>query len=91
SFRVWASPLGFRPERHLAGDDATMALSEPELRFVSFSTGRRAAPGSRWAPSSLSCCSRGSCRGSPGACRPAWTACAQDPLRPGIRRGAEAP
>ncbi|KAF7033631.1 hypothetical protein CFC21_044718 [Triticum aestivum] len=43
--RVWAGPLGFWPERHLAGDDATVALSEPELRFVSFSTGRRGCPG----------------------------------------------
>ncbi|KAI4989707.1 tyrosine N-monooxygenase-like [Hordeum vulgare subsp. vulgare] len=43
--RVWADPLEFRPERHLTGDDAAVALSEPELRFVSFSAGRRGCPG----------------------------------------------
>ncbi|CAM0876195.1 unnamed protein product [Alopecurus aequalis] len=43
---VWDEPLEFRPERHLSGDDATaVGLGEPELRFVSFSTGRRGCPG----------------------------------------------
>uniref|UniRef100_A0A0E0KFP7 Tyrosine N-monooxygenase n=1 Tax=Oryza punctata TaxID=4537 RepID=A0A0E0KFP7_ORYPU len=47
--RVWEDPLEFRPERHLSssypgGGDA-VALTEAELRFVSFSTGRRGCPG----------------------------------------------
>uniref|UniRef100_A0ACD5XY16 Uncharacterized protein n=1 Tax=Avena sativa TaxID=4498 RepID=A0ACD5XY16_AVESA len=42
--KVWDDPLEFRPERHLAGD-ATVGLGEPELRFLSFSTGRRGCPG----------------------------------------------
>jgi tyrosine N-monooxygenase len=37
---VWDDPLRFRPERHL-GDDVDVALTENELRFISFSTGRR--------------------------------------------------
>jgi cytochrome P450 len=45
--KVWDDPLEFRPERHLlaADDDAVLGLGEPELRFVSFSTGRRGCPG----------------------------------------------
>ncbi|KAG8048248.1 hypothetical protein GUJ93_ZPchr0008g13709 [Zizania palustris] len=43
---VWAEPLRFRPERHMAAaeDGATannVALTENDLRFISFSTGRR--------------------------------------------------
>ncbi|XP_062209320.1 tyrosine N-monooxygenase-like [Phragmites australis] len=40
--RAWEDPLEFRPERHLG---ATVSLSESELRFISFSTGRRGCPG----------------------------------------------
>uniref|UniRef100_A0A0E0GPT6 Tyrosine N-monooxygenase n=1 Tax=Oryza nivara TaxID=4536 RepID=A0A0E0GPT6_ORYNI len=50
--RVWDDPLEFRPERHLSpypaggrGDAGVVALTEAELRFVSFSTGRRGCPG----------------------------------------------
>lgn len=45
--KVWDDPLEFRPERHLTAGDATVVvgLGEPELRFVSFSTGRRGCPG----------------------------------------------
>lgn len=42
--KVWDDPLEFRPERHLTGD-ANVALTEPDLRFISFSTGRRGCPG----------------------------------------------
>ncbi|KAL6652765.1 hypothetical protein ACP70R_011690 [Stipagrostis hirtigluma subsp. patula] len=42
--KVWIEPLEFRPERHLNNDDP-VALSEPDLRFISFSTGRRGCPG----------------------------------------------
>lgn len=39
---VWDNPLEFRPERHL--NNADVVLAEPELRFVSFSAGRRGCP-----------------------------------------------
>ncbi|KAJ1256882.1 hypothetical protein BS78_K275100 [Paspalum vaginatum] len=39
---TWDAPLEFRPERHMAPD---VLLAEPDLRFVSFSTGRRGCPG----------------------------------------------
>jgi cytochrome P450 len=42
--KVWEDPLEFRPERHLGGGGG-VSLSEPELRFISFSTGRRGCPG----------------------------------------------
>nr|XP_051220622.1 tyrosine N-monooxygenase-like [Lolium perenne] len=37
---VWDDPLRFKPERHMR-DDAGVELTENELRFISFSTGRR--------------------------------------------------
>ncbi|GJN20538.1 hypothetical protein PR202_gb07929 [Eleusine coracana subsp. coracana] len=40
---VWPEPLDFQPERHL-NEGTTVGLSEPDLRFVSFSTGRRGCP-----------------------------------------------
>ncbi|CAN6310373.1 unnamed protein product [Urochloa humidicola] len=45
--RVWDDPLEFRPERHLVTGNGggSVSLSEPELRFISFSTGRRGCPG----------------------------------------------
>ena len=43
--KVWDEPLKFKPERHLKSDGADVVLTEPNLRFISFSTGRRACPG----------------------------------------------
>ncbi|TVU44164.1 hypothetical protein EJB05_03599, partial [Eragrostis curvula] len=37
--RIWDDPLGFNPDRHMAA--AEVALTENDLRFISFSTGRR--------------------------------------------------
>ncbi|VAI54514.1 unnamed protein product [Triticum turgidum subsp. durum] len=37
---VWDEPLHFKPERHM-GDNINVVLTESELRFISFSTGRR--------------------------------------------------
>jgi len=38
--RVWDEPLRFYPDRHLAAA-SDVALTENDLRFISFSTGRR--------------------------------------------------
>ncbi|KAK9124740.1 hypothetical protein Sjap_014342 [Stephania japonica] len=44
--QVWDEPLRFKPERHLNYDSVkSIQLVEPDLRFVSFSTGRRGCPG----------------------------------------------
>ncbi|XP_062225176.1 tyrosine N-monooxygenase-like [Phragmites australis] len=40
--KVWDNPLEFQPERHLSNAD--VVLAEPELRFISFSAGRRGCP-----------------------------------------------
>jgi phenylalanine N-monooxygenase len=40
---IWTEPMEFRPERHL--NTANVVLSEPGLRFISFSSGRRGCPG----------------------------------------------
>ncbi|XP_038697057.1 valine N-monooxygenase 1-like [Tripterygium wilfordii] len=37
--KIWEDPLKYDPERHLKGQD--VMLTEHDLRFVSFSTGRR--------------------------------------------------
>jgi tyrosine N-monooxygenase len=37
---VWDEPLRFKPERHI-GHGIEVVLTESELRFISFSTGRR--------------------------------------------------
>ncbi|CAB4287376.1 unnamed protein product [Prunus armeniaca] len=43
---VWENPLRFDPERHLKGDaDQQVDLQEHELRFITFSTGRRGCIG----------------------------------------------
>nr|WMB96353.1 CYP79A206 [Miconia microphysca] len=39
--KVWDEPLEFRPERHLGDGYTNVVLTEPDLRFISFSTGRR--------------------------------------------------
>ncbi|CAN6282414.1 unnamed protein product [Urochloa humidicola] len=41
---IWVDPLEFLPERHLMGR-SNVVLTEPDLRFISFSTGRRGCPG----------------------------------------------
>uniref|UniRef100_A0A453A9B3 Uncharacterized protein n=1 Tax=Aegilops tauschii subsp. strangulata TaxID=200361 RepID=A0A453A9B3_AEGTS len=41
--KIWNEPLDFQPERHL--NTANVLLSEPGLRFISFSSGRRGCPG----------------------------------------------
>ncbi|KAF7843833.1 isoleucine N-monooxygenase 2 [Senna tora] len=49
--KVWDDPNKFKPERHLNGpkeslfDDVVLSLTEPDLRFMSFSIGRRGCPG----------------------------------------------
>ncbi|PPD72024.1 hypothetical protein GOBAR_DD31069 [Gossypium barbadense] len=44
--KVWDEPLGFKPERHLKdGCIEEVDLTETELRFISFSTGRRGCMG----------------------------------------------
>lgn len=48
--KVWKEePLKFKPERHLTMDDnnnvCDVYLTEPSLRFISFSTGKRGCPG----------------------------------------------
>ncbi|KAF8682016.1 hypothetical protein HU200_045473 [Digitaria exilis] len=41
---TWDVPLEFQPERHLSGS-SNIVLTEPDLRFMSFGTGRRGCPG----------------------------------------------
>uniref|UniRef100_A0A453A9K2 Tyrosine N-monooxygenase n=2 Tax=Aegilops tauschii subsp. strangulata TaxID=200361 RepID=A0A453A9K2_AEGTS len=41
--KIWSEPLEFRPERHL--NTVNVLLTEPGLRFISFSSGRRGCPG----------------------------------------------
>ncbi|OMO63712.1 Cytochrome P450 [Corchorus capsularis] len=44
--KVWDEPLTFKPERHLKeGSSSKVDLTEQELRFISFSTGRRGCMG----------------------------------------------
>ena len=42
--KIWDNPLRFDPTRHL-GSTNTVELAEPNLRFISFSTGRRGCMG----------------------------------------------
>ncbi|KAM7489644.1 hypothetical protein LguiB_027128 [Lonicera macranthoides] len=39
--KIWDDPLTFNPERHLRDDGSEVALTESELRLLSFSSGRR--------------------------------------------------
>ncbi|KAE9460921.1 hypothetical protein C3L33_07175, partial [Rhododendron williamsianum] len=43
--RVWDEPLQFRPERHLKRDGSDVMLTDPDLKMLSFSIGRRGCPG----------------------------------------------
>ncbi|XP_022764414.1 phenylalanine N-monooxygenase-like [Durio zibethinus] len=43
--KVWDEPLEFKPERHLKDGSIEIDLTETELRFISFSTGRRGCMG----------------------------------------------
>ncbi|XP_022764415.1 phenylalanine N-monooxygenase-like [Durio zibethinus] len=44
--KIWDEPLEFKPERHLKdGCGSKVDLTETELRFISFSTGRRGCMG----------------------------------------------
>ncbi|KAH6770216.1 phenylalanine N-monooxygenase-like protein [Perilla frutescens var. hirtella] len=43
--RVWEDPLEFKPERHIPYKDFNVQLTDPELRMISFSTGRRGCIG----------------------------------------------
>ncbi|KAL4378582.1 hypothetical protein GQ457_02G005150 [Hibiscus cannabinus] len=45
--KVWDDPCEFKPERHLqeCNEGKEVVLAEPELRFLSFSRGRRGCPG----------------------------------------------
>ncbi|KAJ4953421.1 hypothetical protein NE237_030253 [Protea cynaroides] len=43
--KVWDDPLKFKPERHLKDPSVEVDLVESELRFISFSTGRRGCIG----------------------------------------------
>ncbi|RWR80489.1 Cytochrome P450 [Cinnamomum micranthum f. kanehirae] len=43
--KVWDDPLRFNPERHLMDGSAEVDLGERDLRFISFSTGRRGCIG----------------------------------------------
>ncbi|MCI18281.1 cytochrome P450 79A2, partial [Trifolium medium] len=42
--KVWSEPYKFKPERHLKNDRSNITLTEPNLRFISFSTGKRGCP-----------------------------------------------
>ncbi|XP_058782058.1 isoleucine N-monooxygenase 1-like [Vicia villosa] len=43
--KVWSEPYKFQPERHLKNNRFDISLTEPNLKFISFSTGRRGCPG----------------------------------------------
>ncbi|XP_058782059.1 isoleucine N-monooxygenase 2-like [Vicia villosa] len=43
--KVWTEPYKFQPERHLKNDKSDISLTEPNLKFISFSAGRRGCPG----------------------------------------------
>ncbi|KAL0558845.1 hypothetical protein IC582_003427 [Cucumis melo] len=44
--RIWKDPIKFNPERHLKDNTVELGLSEPNLRFITFSRGRRGCVGS---------------------------------------------
>jgi len=42
---VWDEPHKFKPERHFKNGESNIVLTEPDLKFISFSTGMRSCPG----------------------------------------------
>ncbi|KAG9453315.1 hypothetical protein H6P81_006219 [Aristolochia fimbriata] len=44
---VWDDPLKFKPERHTADAAGLVELAEPDLRLISFTTGRRGCMGTQ--------------------------------------------
>ncbi|CAK9327983.1 unnamed protein product [Citrullus colocynthis] len=44
--RIWKDPLRFDPERHLKDGTVELGISEPSLRFITFTRGRRGCIGS---------------------------------------------
>ena len=45
NLKVWNNePHKFKPERHIKNDGSMIVLSEPDLKFISFGTGRRGCP-----------------------------------------------
>ncbi|KAI9118344.1 hypothetical protein K1719_010676 [Acacia pycnantha] len=43
--KVWEEPLKFKPERHLRDDGSDVFLTEADLRFITFTAGKRGCPG----------------------------------------------
>ncbi|KAK7290350.1 hypothetical protein RIF29_04696 [Crotalaria pallida] len=43
--KVWNEPHKFKPERHLKSDGSKVVLTQPDLKLVTFSIGRRGCPG----------------------------------------------
>ncbi|KAF5929996.1 hypothetical protein HYC85_030869 [Camellia sinensis] len=43
--RIWNESLKFKPERHLKDDGSEVLITDPDLRMLSFSTGRRGCAG----------------------------------------------
>ncbi|KAK4276286.1 hypothetical protein QN277_019251 [Acacia crassicarpa] len=43
--KVWEEPLKFKPERHLMDDNSEVFLTETDLRFITFTAGKRGCPG----------------------------------------------
>lgn len=44
--RIWENPNRFNPKRHLKDETVELGLSEPSLRFITFTRGRRGCIGS---------------------------------------------
>lgn len=43
--KAWKEPLVFMPERHINDDGSQVSLANPELKMITFTTGRRGCPG----------------------------------------------